>query len=137
MLNYDDYIKSCTEHLETTRTVGNVEENYYQRVEESEFIRSKERIKEVLKEARDNEIIDKAEFEALIPKEKLPSKFYSTFKVHKEHEHGKPPPVRPIISASGSSMENIGKNVQHHINEFGSKHSTYIKDTPDFLKDNK
>ena len=25
VLNYDDYIKSCTEHLETTRTVGNVE----------------------------------------------------------------------------------------------------------------
>ena len=113
VLNYDDYIKSCTEHLETTRTVGNVEENYYQRVEESEFIRSKERIKEVLEEARDNEIIDKAEFEALVPKEKLPSKLYSTFKVQKEHAPGKPPPVRPIISALGSSMENVGKYVQH------------------------
>ena len=31
-------------------------------------------------------------------------------------------------------MENIGKYVQHHINEFGSMHSTYIKDTPDFLR---
>ena len=134
ILNHDDYIKSCYEHLEMKRNVANVEENYYQRVEESEFTRSKERIKEVLEEARDNEIIDKDEFEALNPKDKLPSKFYSTYKVHKEHDPNKPPPVRPIISASGSSMENIGKYVQHHINEFGSMHSTYIKDTPDFLR---
>ena len=134
ILNYDDYIKSCNEHLEMTKNVGDQVVNYYQRVEESEFIRSKERIKEVLEEARDNDIIDKDEFEALNPRDKLPSKFYSTYKVHKKHDPGETPPVRPIISASGSSMENIGKYVQHHINEFGSVHSTYLKDTPDFLR---
>ena len=31
-------------------------------------------------------------------------------------------------------MENIGKYVQNHINEFGSMHSTYLKDNPDFLR---
>ena len=134
ILNYDDYIKSCNEHLEMTKNVGDQVVNYYQRVEESEFIRSKERIKEVLEEARDNDIIDKDEFEALNPRDKLSSKFYSTYKVHKKHDPGETPPVRPIISASGSSMENIGKYVQHHINEFGSVHSTYLKDTPDFLR---
>ena len=134
ILNHDDYIKSCNEHLEMTRNVGDKVMKYYERVDESEFIRSKERIKEVLEEARDNDIIDKDEFEALNPRDKHPSKFYSTFKVHKEHDPGEPPPVRPIISASGSSMENIGKYVQHHINEFGSMHSTYVKDTPDFLR---
>ena len=45
------------------------------------------------------------------PREKEAAKFYCNFKVHKEHEHMKAPPVRPIISGSGSALENVGKFV--------------------------
>ena len=33
ILNHDDYIKSCNEHLEMTRNVGDQVVNYFQRVE--------------------------------------------------------------------------------------------------------
>ena len=108
VLNYNDYIDSCNEHLSISKVEGTEMRDYYEKVDENEFIKSKERIREVLEEARDNDIIDKDEYDALNPNEKPPSKFYCTFKVHKEHDNGKPPPVRPIVSASGSSLEIIG-----------------------------
>ena len=54
--------------------------------------------------------------------------------MHKEHEHGKAPPVRPICSGCGSVLENPSAFVQHHIKNVANKHSTYIQDTPDFLR---
>ena len=36
-------------------------------------------------------------------------------KVHKKHTKPDPPPVRPIISGSGSMTENIGVFIEHHI----------------------
>ena len=68
------------------------------------------------------------------PTEKGPAKFYELFKVHKKHVEGKTPPERPIISGSGSVTENIGVFVEHNIKELANKHSTFLQDTPDFLR---
>ena len=62
------------------------------------------------------------------------AKFYMTFKVHKEHDHGKVPPERPICSGCGSMFENVSKYVGHHIKNVGTAHPTYLQDTPDFLR---
>ena len=70
----------------------------------------------------------------MCPEGKQPSKFYCNFKVHKPHEHGTaPPPERPILSGSGSIMENLGGYVAYNIQELSTKHETYLKDTPDFI----
>ena len=45
-----------------------------------------------------------------------PGKFYSLFKVHKEHKECELPPVGPIISGYGSMFENAGIFVEHHKN---------------------
>ena len=66
--------------------------------------------------------------------DKEPAKFYMNFKVHKEHEYMKPPPPRPIVSGSGSKLENIGKYIEQQIKQNANKHDTYIQDTPDFLR---
>ena len=66
--------------------------------------------------------------------EKGPGRFYCNFKVHKKHEHMKPPPVRPITSGSGSLTEGIATFVEHHIQNISTNHETYIQDTPDFLR---
>ena len=88
----------------------------------------------LIEEGLDNEYIDKDEFEAMDPTEKGPGKFYELFKVHKEHEMGKAPPERPIISGSGSLTENISLYVEHHIKHLATQHQSYLQDTPDFLR---
>ena len=67
----------------------------------------KNKIQATLKEALEETIITKDEFNAVNPEEKNPSKFYCNFKVHKETEHNTVPPVRAIISGSRSITENI------------------------------
>ena len=68
------------------------------------------------------------------PKDKNPGKFYCLFKVHKPHTDGFAPPVRPIISGSGSILENIGQYLTFHLKDISNKHDTFIQDTPDFLR---
>ena len=66
------------------------------------------------------------------PSDKNPSKFYCNMKIHKAHEDI--PPVRPIVSGLGSITENIGVYVEHHINKISTTHTSYLQDTPHFLR---
>ena len=68
------------------------------------------------------------------PMDKKPGKFYCNFKVHKEHRVGYAPPVRPIVSGSGSILENIGQFITFNLKKVANKHRTFIQDTPDFLR---
>ena len=68
------------------------------------------------------------------PSEKKPGKFHSIFKVHKPHIEGLAPPVRLIVSGSGSILENIGQYITFHLKKVANKHNTFIQDTPDFLR---
>ena len=95
---------------------------------------AKHKLTSVLEEALDNNLITKEEFKHMDPDAKSVAKFYMTFKVHKEHEHGKAPPGRPICSGCGSMYENVSKYVEHFIKEAGTSHPTYLQDTPDFLR---
>ena len=85
-------------------------------------------------EAFDNTLITKEELEAMDPEGKNVSKFYMTFKIHKDHVHGQAPPERPICSGSGSMLENVSKYIEHFIKKHGTEHPTYLQDTPDFLR---
>ena len=68
------------------------------------------------------------------PTNKDAARFYLKFKVQKPYEEGKAPPPRPIVSCNNSITENIGVYVEHYIKELGTKHETYLQDTPDFLR---
>ena len=67
------------------------------------------------------------------PEDKEVGRFYCNFKVHKNYDQI--PPVRPINSGSGSMTENISLFVNHHIKDLSNKHSSYIQDTPNFLRE--
>ena len=54
--------------------------------------------------------------------DKDPAKFYCNFKVHKQNEHNDIPPVRAIISGSGSITENISIYLDHHIKHTATEH---------------
>ena len=68
------------------------------------------------------------------PEGKDVGRFYCNFKVHKPHAYKETPPARPITSQSGTMTENIGTYIDYHINHIGTKHDSYLQDTPDFLR---
>ena len=117
ILNFDDYIKSCDNHLNEEQTDENgTSKKYYKEVNTEALDTARTKIKQLLQEGLDNKIISKEEFQAMYPEGKNASKFYCNFKVHKEHQHGEIPPVRPIVSCSGGILENPSAFVEHHIN---------------------
>ena len=107
---------------------------YYVEVENIELERAKSKIKHVVQEGLENDILTKEEYEAMLADEKDAAKFYCIFKVHKEHEPMTAPPPRPIVSGSGSTTENIAAFVDFHTKEISNKHQSYLQDTPDFLR---
>ena len=124
-------MRACYSHLTSLQSHNNP---YYTQVSELEILRTQNKIESVIQEALENKVITKKEFDGMNADNKEPGRFYCNFKVHKPHEHGKAPPERPIISGSGSLTEGIATFVNHHIKEIGTKHETYLKDTPDFLR---
>lgn len=131
ILDFDDYLKACYEHLTSTLPEG---EPYYSLVNETAVQEAKLKVKKIIEEGLENNIISQSEFDAMNADEKNAGRFYCNFKVHKQHEHKTAPPVRPIISGSGSITENIGTFVEHHIKDIATKHESYLQDTPDFLR---
>ena len=135
ILDCDEYIRSCNEHLsKTLKNTDGSETPYYREVDSRNLDVAKTEILEVLKEAHKEGIISDDEFEAMDPSSKKVARFYQIFKVHKPHVEGKAPPERPIISGSGSITDNCSLYVTHHIKSLSTQHPTYIQDTPDFLR---
>ena len=100
-MDYQDYIKARDEHLKQTidDDTGN-KKPLDKKISDTNFIEAKTKLQALLISGFDNEIISKEEFESMYPESKTMSKFYCNFKVHKDYDHN--PPVRPIISGSGS-----------------------------------
>ena len=129
LMNFEDYLKSCYEHLTSLQSENSP---YYIQVSELAIEEAKIIIGNILDEALDNEIITKEEHKAMCAEDKKPGKFYCNYKVHKPHDTL--PPPRPIVSGSDSITENIGRYVEHHISSIATEHATYIQDTPDFSR---
>ena len=138
ILNFEDYMKTCYNHLLSSvenQTNKDEPQTYYKAVNKFALEEAKNKIEEVLNDALENKIISKEEYLEMNPQQKDPAVFYCNFKVHKQNEHGNiVPPVRPIISGSGSITENISLYVEHFIKETSTKHASYLQDTPHFLR---
>ena len=135
ILNHTDYVKACMDHLnsELTNQDGS-SSRFYIRVENQKLEETKNKIINLVQEGYDNQILSKQEYEAMNDISDNPGKFYCTFKVHKQHDEGTTPPVRPISSGSGSMYENIGKYLEHHIKDIAKEYPAYLQDTLDFLR---
>ena len=99
---------------------------YYKAVNKFSLEEAKHKIENVLKEAFENKIISKEEYNVLNLEAKNSATFYCNFQVHKQKEHDKIPPVRPIISGSGGITENISLYVEHHIKRLSTLHPSYL-----------
>jgi hypothetical protein len=131
IVNFQDYMASALEHL-SSRNLHS--DSYYGNVNEQDVKDARAKISLILVEAKENKIISEDEFKAMNPKDKDVGKYYHMYKVHKKHEEGSLPPVRPIISGSGSMTENISHFVDQHAKTLVPKVPSYIQDTPDFLR---
>ena len=80
VLDFEEYMRSCTEHLEAQTTTG---ENYYKQVKEKVLKEAQEKITNIVKEGFNNEILSKEEYSAILPPDKAP-------------------PIRGIVSTSGT-----------------------------------
>ena len=135
ILDFDDYLASCYNHLGSTQTQEDgSQKNFYSEVTGIDLGSAKDEILDVLKTALKDGLITKEEFNHMDPSNKGPGKFYELFKVHKKHQAGRPPPERPIISTCGSYTENIGKYVQNTLKRYSNIHNSYLQDSPDFLR---
>ena len=99
ILNFKEYISACNPHLGSTlKKPDGSTQQYYTKVDKNILNESSNKLKYLLQEGLDNNTITKADFEAMDPEGKKPSKFYCTFKIHKPHEPMKASPERPIVS---------------------------------------
>ena len=96
--------------------------------------RARTKIKGVLQQALEENIITNNQFDSMNPENKEVGNFYCNFKIHKPNGHKKAPPERPIVSQLGTMCENIATYVDYHISHIGTKHQSYLPDTPDFLR---
>ena len=134
ILNYDDYITSCTEHLNLQQKQPDGSSlPYYEKASEQDVKLAKREISRSLEIAKENGWISQEEFKAMNPTDCGPGYFYQLFKVHKSFPEGSIPPGRPIVSGRGSITENISKFVDHHTRSIVKTLPSYIEDTRDFL----
>ena len=131
IVNFDDYEKSCEQHLRSTTTTN---AKYYEEISAAELRHAKQRIESVLSDAKEADIISNDEYEAMSPASKGPGRYYQLFKLHKPYASNELPPERPIISQSGSITEAISQYIDHHAKSLVPEMDSYIQDTPHFLR---
>ena len=136
ILDTQDYIKEMyDQHLQSVHKdeVG-VEHKFYEPATASDVARHCGEIRRVLDEGVQLEYISKNDRKVMEPPEK-PGRLYGMPKLHKEIKEGHSlPPLRPIVSGSGSSTEKISEFVDQCVKEQVREIESFIEDTPDFLR---
>ena len=73
ILNFEDYLKACYEHLTSNQKV---DKPYYTKASDLDLEISKKKINDILKEALDSNIIDQTEFNAMKAENKKAGRFF-------------------------------------------------------------
>ena len=88
-------------------------------------------IKSFLEESSKNEIITKNDAKNLLLQEPIPGRFYGLVKNQKPILEGeKIPPLRPVVSGSGSNTEMINWMIDQEAKHMVPKLDSYWQDTP-------
>ena len=135
ILEFEEYVKSCYEHLRSVQIQKDGSSiPYYIQINELQIGKAQQNIHKIIEEGFHHGYISAQEFSEMNPEDKDFGRFYCNFKVHKPHIPMSAPPPRPIVSVSGSFSENIGVFVEYHIKDLVWKHPDILQDTPDFLR---
>ena len=135
IVNRDDYVNNILEMLEASLVDSKgVENRCYELINATNIEEQHDQIKHIVKFGLDKGFYDKRVADALIPKEPKCGRLYGLLKDHKTIPEGKQiPPMRLVISGSGSNTESISRMLDFYIKPLVKKLPSYIEDTKDFL----
>ncbi len=112
--------------------------DHYIPLDEPIYPQTKVEVEEILEEMYDRKIINRKQWEYLSgPAVPRARRFYLLPKIHKERKKwslpGKVPPGRPIVSDCNSETYNTAEFIEYHLNPISQKHTSYLRDTYDFI----
>jgi len=129
LLNSEAYEKACYTQL--------ADQKYYRLLQQPCAPRNAIAIKTVLDQMLRNREIDRRLYHSLLPSgEPRPRIFYGLPKIHKDRKKWSAdgcPPLRPIVSDTGSESYNVAKLIAHHLKTPATSHAAYLRDTWHFL----
>ena len=111
---------------------------HYKKIEQPIFQNTAVKIDQILDDLHaKNYISNKQLLYLRSPSEPRPRRLYILPKIHKAVEKwpfkDKMPPGRPIISDCSSESYKVAEYIDHFLQDISQKHSSYVKDTSDFL----
>ena len=137
-MNTADYVEKVNQMLNQTFMDENGEvKRYYAGPIAGMFVdHHYNQIKAFLEESAKKEIISENDAKNLLPQEPTPGRFYGLVKNQKAIPEGdKIPPLRPVVSGSGSNTEMISWLVDQEAKDMVPKLDSYWQDTPHALRD--
>ena len=138
-MNTSDYIKQCESMLYATYTdeQGKVQTYYRTNVPKAVLKHQWAKIKDTVEIGRQDGFISESDAMNMIPEEPKPGRFYGLVKNHVDksawNEGSTIPPLRPVVSGSGSNTEGISKFVDEFAKAEVPKLESYIEDSRDLL----
>lgn len=113
------------------------DEKYYKKINSPIFPQVTQKINLILSHLKQKRIITNKQYEYLkVPDNPRNRKFYLLPKIHKEKSkwrNDRVPPGRPIVSDCGSDTYHLSEYIDSFLLPLATKHSSYVRDTPDFL----
>ena len=118
ILNKEDYIKKCNDHLDS---------GPYIKLQKDPTVRIKREARTKLAILRDNGTIDQSLYFKLKPTDSQAPRFYGLSKIHKASI-----PVRPIVSYSGSPLFNLSKYIANILKPYTLLNKQHCKNSKEF-----
>ena len=129
-----DYVTALEKQLKSVHTNDDGTcKNYYEKATEQDVRDVQSKVSQLITEGTSKGFISKNDSKYMAPS-KTPGRLYGLPKCHKEAKDGPLPPLRPIISYSGTVTEQISHFVDLHARAEVTKMESYVEDTPDMLR---
>ncbi len=125
-----EYIKEANRQLSNTL--------HYKKLSQPVFPKVSNRVNEILANLQKKKFVNKKQAEYLsVPSTPRNRELYLVPKIHKDPSKWpvaeKMPPGRPIVSDCASDTYRVAEYIDHFLAPLATKHTSYVKDTPDFL----
>ena len=134
VVNREDYVKDLKDLLAATIEDDNgVQKSCYEKIDMSLISKHHIEIKRFVKLGLQEGLYDKRIADALVPKEPSCGRLYGLLKDHKPLINGnRIPPIRAVISGSGSNTEQISRFLDFYIKPLVKTLPSFVEDTKDF-----
>ena len=131
ILDRNDYIWEIDRQLANSK--------HYRKLDQPIYHNTSKQITKIIHRLANNKKISKKQVQYLTPAENpRPRHIYTLPKIHKSPESWsipfQIPPGRPIISDVGSESYRISEYIDSFLAPLAAKHSSYLRDTTDFLE---